>query len=89
VKGLEDEHSDKGLKVVWIGFQDSREKIRAYAEQFGIRPVGFDCNNRVAKHYDVSFGAGAVLVDAHGVVKGCLDRGFSETDLRDALAMIL
>ncbi len=89
MKGLEDEHRDSDLKVLFVGFQDSPRKIKAYSERFGICPVGYDRKNLLAGRFGINYGAGVILIDSEGKVRKCIDRGFKRDDLREALKVIL
>jgi cytochrome oxidase Cu insertion factor (SCO1/SenC/PrrC family) len=84
-----EEHAERNMTVKWIGFQDRPDKIKAYAEKLGIRPVGFDNRNEVARSYGVSYGAGVIFVDAEGMVRKRVAKGFTERQLREGLERIL
>jgi hypothetical protein len=86
---MAEEHSDKDVTVLWIGFQDRPDKIRAFAEKLGIRPVGFDEHNEVARSYGVSYGAGVVFINGAGIAKERIAKGFTEAALRKGLEGIL
>jgi hypothetical protein len=89
VKRMADEHSDQEVTVIWIGFQDRPDKIQAYAEKLGIRPVGFDEHNNVARSYGVSYGAGVIFINREGTAKTRIAKGFTEAALREGLQSIL
>ncbi len=86
MKGLEGRYSDKGLKVIWIGFQDRKDKIMEFMRKHNINAgVVFDKGNIVARKYGIRYGAGLVMVDAEGVVKARVPKGFSERRLLEAI----
>jgi hypothetical protein len=89
VKRMAEEHRDKHVSVIWIGFQDRPDKIRAFARNLGIRPVAFDEHNDIARSYGVSYGAGVVFINGAGIAKSRIAKGFTEAALRKALESIL
>jgi len=86
---MAEERSDREVTVLWIGFQDRPDKIRAYAEKLGVRPVGFDEHNDIARSYGVSYGAGVIFINEEGMVKARIAKGFTEAALRGGLEKIL
>lgn len=80
---------EKGIKIVWVGFQDKEDKIRAYARGHGLGPVGYDEKNRLSKQLGIRYGAGAVFIDRGGTVRKRIGRGFSEKDFQEGLDKIL
>ncbi len=76
--------------MIWIGIQDREEKIRQYLDKHGIQGMtAYDKADRVAKMYGVTYGAGAVMIDAEGIVRRKIPKGFSEKAFLDALASII
>lgn len=90
MKGIEEQLSRYGLKVVWIGFQDKKEKIARFMEMHGVKEgVGYDDGNLVAKSYGIRYGAGLVVIDPEGTVKARVPKGFSERNLHEALQKVV
>lgn len=90
MKGLGERFSPVTPKVIWIGFQDKREKIREFMMKHDVHEgVGFDQGNVVAGKYGIRYGAGLVIIDIDGVVKARVPKGFSEQNLHDALKKVI
>lgn len=90
MKGIEDQFSQYRLKVIWIGFQDKKEKIERFMELHGVKSgVVYDQGNLVAKEYGIRYGAGLVVVDPEGTVKARVPKGFSERNLDEALRKVI
>ncbi len=86
---MAEEYSEKNVTVMWVGFQDRPDKIRAYAEKLGLESVGFDDRNAVARSYGVSYGAGVIFINSSGMVMSRVAKGFTEANLREGLDRIL
>jgi peroxiredoxin len=90
VKRVYEEHAGEGLQVVGLGIQDSLKNIRTFAEAEGVSwPVAFDADDKVAKAYGITFGAGAVFIDRAGIVRKRYFAAFSEEELDENLKLIL
>jgi cytochrome oxidase Cu insertion factor (SCO1/SenC/PrrC family) len=89
VRGMVQEYAERNMTAIWIGFQDRPDKIKAYAEKHGIRPVGFDRRNEVARSYGMSYGAGVIFIDSEGMVRKRIAKGFTELELREVLKGLL
>lgn len=80
----------KGLKVIWMGFQDKKEKIMDFMSRHDIHAsVGYDNRDVISKKYGIRYGAGLVMIDRQGIVKKRVPKGFSEKTLLDALDHIV
>ncbi|GAB4541479.1 MAG: hypothetical protein Fur0020_10900 [Thermodesulfovibrionia bacterium] len=90
MKRLEDEYKDDGLKVVWLGFQDRRERIMDFMIKHGIESgVGYDERNLIANKYGIVYGAGLVVIDKDGIVQRKVPRGFTEDELIKAVEGVI
>jgi cytochrome oxidase Cu insertion factor (SCO1/SenC/PrrC family) len=89
VKRLQERYKEQGLTPVWIGFQDRPDKLRGFADNLGIRPVGYDDRDKVARSYGVSYGAGVIFIDASGIVRKRVAKGFTEAALLEGVALII
>jgi len=89
VKRAEEKYKDEGLTVLWIGFQDRRDRIRKFAELQGISRAGFDEGDRVSKAFGIRYGAGVAFVNSGGIVKARMPKGFSSGKLEDNIKRIL
>jgi hypothetical protein len=86
VKRAEEEYKEEGLKVIWMGFQDRKDKLMDFMIKHDIHAsVGFDERNLVAGQYGIAYGAGLIAIDKGGIVKKKIPRGFSEKGLIEAL----
>jgi predicted butyrate kinase (DUF1464 family) len=86
VKRVEEEYKEEGLKVIWIGFQDKKEKIMEFMVKHDIdSSVGFDKRNLISIKYGIAYGAGLVAIDKEGIVVKRIAKGFSENELIEAL----
>lgn len=87
---MEDQYHSKGLKVIWIGFQDKKEKIIAFLEKHGVRSsLGYDMRDRISRKYGISYGAGIVLIDREGIVRKRVPKGVSEKVLVESIEYVL
>ncbi len=90
MKRVEDEYKETGLKVVWLGFQDRRERIIDYMIKHGIESgVGYDERNLIASKYGIVYGAGLVVIDKEGIVQKKVPRGFTEDELIKAIGEVI
>ena len=86
MKRAEDKYRDAGLKVIWIGFQDKKEKIMEFMTKHDIdSSVGFDKNNLISINYGIAYGAGLIAINKEGIVIKRIPKGFSEDGLFEAL----
>ena len=78
------------LKVLLVGFQDRQSKIREYAGKQGVMSdVGYDEKDLLARKFGIKYGAGVVIINAQGIVKKRLSKGFSGQALTDAIQKAL
>lgn len=90
MKGIEEQLSRYRMKVVWIGFQDKKEKIMRFMKMHGVeKGVIYDEGNHVAQSYGIRYGAGLVVIDPEGTVRERVPKGFSLRDLNDALGKVI
>ena len=90
MKGAYKEHKEKGLRVIGLGFQDSKSKIKEYVREKEMPwPVGYDEGDEIARRYGVTFGAGLVFIDREGVVTAVFPGAFDENMLKKELEKIL
>ncbi|MFC1769634.1 TlpA family protein disulfide reductase [Nitrospirota bacterium] len=89
VKRLQEKYKDHQLTPIWIGFQDRPDKLRKFADNLGIHPVGYDDRDKVARSYGVSYGAGVIFIDSSGMVRKRVAKGFTEASLLKGLARII
>jgi hypothetical protein len=86
VKRAEDEHGEEGLKVIWMGFQDRKDKLKDFMIKHGIdSSVGFDERNQISGKYGIAYGAGLIAINKEGMVTKRIAKGFSEKGLIEAL----
>ena len=87
---MEEQYHGAGLKVIWIGFQDKKEKIIAFLEKHGVRAsLGYDMRDRISRKYGISYGAGIVLIDREGIVRKRVPKGVSEKVLVESVEYVL
>ncbi len=86
---MQEVHSDAGLKIIWIGFQDRIDRLRPFALKHKLDAVGFDRGNSVATSYGISYGAGVLFIDKDGIVQKRIAKGFGEQTLRDNMGTII
>jgi cytochrome oxidase Cu insertion factor (SCO1/SenC/PrrC family) len=90
VKRLEETFSRAQPKVIWIGFQDKKEKIKEFMLKHDVhKGVGFDEGNVVARKYGIRYGAGLVIIDADGIARARVPKGFSEKKLHEAVNKVI
>ncbi len=89
MKGIEERDRDKGLTVLWIGFQDKEIRIREFAEKHNLARVGYDAGDKTSKLFGISYGAGLVFINREGIVKSRIPRGMSQAALEAGLKKIL
>lgn len=90
MKRVEDEYKEEGLKIIWIGFQDKKEKIIEFMIKHDIdSSVGFDKNNLISIEYGIAYGAGLIAINKEGIVVKRIAKGFSEDDLSEALRPVI
>jgi hypothetical protein len=90
VKGVNERFSSASPKVIWIGIQYPKKNIRKFIMKHDVyEGVGFDQGNLVANKYGIRYGAGLVMIDAEGVVKVRVPKGFSEIDLHEAMKKLI
>lgn len=86
MKKAEEQYRDKGLKVIWMGFQDKKEKIMDFMTKHGVRAsVGYDNRDIISKKYGIKYGAGLIVINSEGIVKKRVPKGFSEKTLFEAV----
>jgi len=90
VKGAEEAFREAKLKVIWIGFQDKKEKIMEFMVKHDIdSSVGFDRLNLIATDYGIAYGAGLIAIDKEGIVIKRIPKGFSGEGLIEALGSVV
>jgi len=90
VKGAEEIFRDAKLKVIWIGFQDQKEKIMEFMTKHDIdSSVGFDRRNLISIDYGIAYGAGLIVIDKDGIVVKRVPKGFSGEGLIEALGSVI
>ncbi len=61
---------DKGLNVLGIDIQESKQKVGSFAEKFRINyPVALDTNANVARRYNVEGIPLNIIIDKSGVIR--------------------
>jgi hypothetical protein len=86
VKKAELEYKEEGLKVIWMGFQDRKDRLKDFMIKHDIRSsVGFDERDRIAGRYGIAYGAGLIAINREGIVTRRIPKGFSEKGLIEAL----
>ncbi len=90
MKRAEEKYKEEGLKVIWIGFQDKKEKIMEFILKHGIdSSVGFDKRNLISIEYGVAYGAGLIAINKEGIVIKRIAKGFSEDELIEVLKPVI
>ena len=89
MKRMQEVHSDAGLKIIWIGFQDRIDRLRPFALKHKLDAVGFDRGNKVATSYGISYGAGVLFIDKDGIVQKRIAKGFGENTISDNIGTII
>jgi peroxiredoxin len=86
VKSAEQEFEDVGLKVIWMGFQDRKDKLMKFMKKHDVHSsVGFDERNMIAGMYGIAYGAGLIAINKDGIVTKRIAKVFSEEGLIEAL----
>jgi cytochrome oxidase Cu insertion factor (SCO1/SenC/PrrC family) len=90
VKRAEDEFEEEGFKVIWMGFQDGKDKIMNFMTKHDIQSsVGYDERNMISSKYGIAYGAGLILIDREGIVQKRIPKGFSEDELLEVLKGVI
>ena len=90
MKGAYEEHREKGLNIIGLGFQDSESKIKEYVRDTEMPwPVGYDTDDLIAVEYGVYFGAGLVFIGSDGKVSAVFKGAFDESMFKGELEKIL
>jgi hypothetical protein len=90
VKRAEDVYQKDNLKIIWMGFQDAKEKIMGFMEKHDIdSSVGYDTRNIISSQYGIAYGAGLIAIDNEGIVQKKIPKGFSEDELIESLKVII
>lgn len=90
MKRAEDEFAKENLKVIWMGFQDKKDKIMEFMTKHDIdSSVGFDDRNIIANKYEVRYGAGLVMITSEGIVKKRINSGITEDRFIEAVKYII
>lgn len=90
MKRAEDEFEKEGFKVIWMGFQDGKDKIMNFMTKHDIQSsVGYDERNMISSKYGIAYGAGLILIDRDGIVQKRIPKGFSEDELLEVLKGVI
>jgi hypothetical protein len=90
VKRAEDEYRKEGLKVIWMGFQDGKDKIINFMIKHDIdSSVGYDFHNLISTKYGIAYGAGLIAIDREGIVRKKIPKGFSGRELIESLKEVI
>ena len=90
MKRAEDVYQEDNLKIIWMGFQDAKEKIMEFMEKHDIdSSVGYDTRNIISSKYGIAYGAGLIAIDKEGIVQKKIPKGFSEDELIESLQVII
>ena len=90
VKRAEDEYARDGLKVIWMGFQDGKDKIINFMIKHDIESsVGYDFHNLISTKYGIAYGAGLIAIDREGIVRKKIPKGFSGRELIKSLKEVI
>ena len=90
MKRVEEKYKTEGLKVIWMGFQDKKDKIRDFMSKHNITSsVGYDNRNLISKKYGMKYGAGLVMINREGIIKKRVPKGFSEKALFEAVGYVI
>ncbi len=90
MKRAEEKYKEEGLKVIWIGFQDKKEKIMEFMVKHDIdSSVGFDKRNLISIEYGIAYGAGLIAINKEGIVVKRIAKGFSEDELIELLKPVI
>ena len=90
MKRVEDKFEEEGFKVIWMGFQDGKDKIMNFMTKHDIdSSVGYDDRNMISSRYGIAYGAGLILIDKEGIVQKRIPKGFSEDELVEGLKGVI
>jgi len=90
VQRLEEQYRDTGLKVIWIGFQDKKDKVIEFLAKHGVQAsLGYDRQDRISRKYGIRYGAGIALIDRDGNVRRRIPKGISEKALKENIEFVL
>ena len=90
MKRAEDNYEKEGLKIIWMGFQDAKEKIMDFMSKHEIESsVGYDTRNLISSQYGIAYGAGLIAIDKEGIVQKKIPKGFSEDELIESLKVVI
>ena len=90
MKRAEEEFEKEGFKVIWMGFQDGKDKIMNFMTKHDIdSSVGYDDRNMISSKYGIAYGAGLILIDKEGIVQKRIPKGFSEDELVEGLKKVI
>ena len=90
MKGAEEVYQKDNLKIIWMGFQDAKEKIMEFMTKHDIdSSVGYDDRNMISSRYGIAYGAGLILIDKEGIVQKRIPKGFSEDELVEVLKGVI
>lgn len=81
------QYKEKGLVVVGLGFQDTKDNLIQYAKALKMDDMQlvFDTEGRIAAKYGISYGAGTVFIDRKGIVTKRFVAGFGEKEFLNCL----
>lgn len=83
MKRIYSQYQEKGLIIIGLGFQDTRDNLIKYAkDQMKIDDwaLVLDVDGHVSAKYGVVYGAGTVLIDRNGIVAKRFIAGFGEKE---------
>ncbi len=90
MKRAEEKFEEEGFKVIWMGFQDGKDKIMNFMTKHDIdSSVGYDDRNMISSRYGIAYGAGLILIDKEGIVQKRIPKGFSEDELVEVLKGVI
>jgi hypothetical protein len=90
VKRAEEHYEKDDLKIIWMGFQDAKDKIMEFMTKHDIdSSVGYDTRNLISSQYGIAYGAGLIAIDKDGIVQKKIPKGFSEDELIESLKAII
>jgi len=87
---MEEDYKSSGLKIIWIGFQDRKDKITTFLHQHHVQSsLVYDTRDRISRQYSIKYGAGIVLIDKGGIVRKRVPKGVSEKVLKESIEYVL
>ena len=90
MKRAEEHYEKEDLKIIWMGFQDVKDKIMEFMTKHDIdSSVGYDTRNLISSQYGIAYGAGLIAIDKEGIVQKKIPKGFSEDELIESLKVII